>query len=155
MRQKPFSYWQDAWDEALRWKKPADRRAALECVLEAPFDVVKRLALRNRRQISRPLKHENDLTEFVVFANRFRRNVFQDVVLINAWHRQRKIMVNGIFICPQMTVGLIPSGLLIDSSVHAGAGSLGSTRFVNVIGFRRSAGWLLPAIESQLLRVRK
>jgi hypothetical protein len=133
-KSKSYKEWKQAWDTACVLKKPAQRREALEELLDAPIDVVFRLARSKRKLISPSLelpKPGGGSRYF--FAAQVRKNVLLDAVQINVWQTRRRLRIEEILICHDITVSRTPDGYhLIRENVLAAGGTVDGHHVVNV-----------------------
>ena len=126
--------WKQAWKDACTLKKPAQRREALEVLLDAPIEVVFRLARSRRKLISPSLElPKPDGGGRYFFAAMTRKNVLRDAVQINVWQTRRRLRIEEILICHDITVSRTPDGChLIRANVLAAAGTVDGHYVVNV-----------------------
>jgi hypothetical protein len=131
---KSFREWKRAWATACVLKRPAQRREALEVLLDAPIEVAFRLARAGRKLISPSLelpKPGGGGRYF--FAAKVRKNVLVDAVQINVWQTRRRLRIEEILICHDITVSRTPDGShLLRADVLAAAGTVDGHHVVNV-----------------------
>ena len=131
---KSYKEWRQAWDTAFVLKKPAQRREALEELLDAPIDVVFRLARSKRKLISPSLElPKPDGGGRYFFAAKVRKNVLIDAVQMSVWQTRRRLRIEEILICHDIAVSRTPHGShLIRANVLAAAGTVDGHHVVNV-----------------------
>lgn len=145
--------WRAAWCDAQSLKAAWARRDALEIVREAPLAFVFRLARKNRKLASRTLalpdKHSSSETYY--FAGSRRKNVMSDVVRIDVLCWRRRLRIEQILICREVTVSQVPDAYFaVRESVLAAAGHNGGG---HVVGFNSYlSGGDPPLFRNEVLR---
>lgn len=134
MAQQGATRWKQAWADSLSLKTPAERRAALEVFLKAPFDTLLKFSKSGRRWVQRRLPEMvvNEGRSFIFAASRD-KNILKDVVHIYARRSRSRIYAEQILICEEIIVAKIPNDCYwVRKHVRAAAGSSGGTQIVNI-----------------------